>query len=86
MQRHYREQEDRCCHQDCVDPKVSVSTTQNVEEIHNMVCYRYNTRDHPVAFHKAQDIGKTAKKLTVSGPVPDLEEAYDVRDIPGLIS
>lgn len=38
---------------------------------------RYNSRDHPVPFHKAQDLGKLPKKLTAE-PAPDLEEAYDV--------
>ena len=38
---------------------------------------RYNSKDHPVPFHKAQDLGKLPKKLD-AGPAPDLEEAYDV--------
>jgi len=41
-------------------------------------CYfRYNTSDHPIPFHKAQDLGKPPKKLAAEA-VPDLEEAYDV--------
>lgn len=38
---------------------------------------RYNFRNHPVPFHKAQDLGKVPKKL-VAETAPDLEEAYDV--------
>ncbi|CDO76341.1 hypothetical protein BN946_scf185011.g5 [Trametes cinnabarina] len=41
---------------------------------------KYNSRDHPVAFHKAQELGKVPKKLAASGPAPDLEEAFDVDD------
>jgi replication factor C subunit 1 len=36
---------------------------------------RYNTSEHPIPFHKAQDLGKVPKKLA-GGPAPDLEEAY----------
>jgi replication factor C subunit 1 len=36
---------------------------------------RYNASDHPLPFHKAQDLGKAPKKLT-GGPAPDLEEAF----------
>lgn len=39
---------------------------------------RYNSQDHPIPFHKAQDLGKVPKKLA-GGPAPDLEEAFDVR-------
>jgi replication factor C subunit 1 len=38
---------------------------------------KYNSRDHPIPFHKAQDLGKVPKKLP-GGPAPDLEEAFDV--------
>ena len=38
---------------------------------------RYNSRVHPVPFHKAQDLGKVPKKLAAE-TAPDLEEAYDV--------
>ena len=38
---------------------------------------KYNSRDHPIPFHKAQDLGKVPKKLS-GGPAPDLEEAFDV--------
>ncbi|KAF7775848.1 hypothetical protein Agabi119p4_4241 [Agaricus bisporus var. burnettii] len=36
---------------------------------------KYNGSDHPIPFHKAQDLGKMPKKLT-GGPAPDLEEAF----------
>lgn len=39
---------------------------------------RYNASEHPIAFHKAEDLGKASKKLAPL-PVPDLEEAYEVR-------
>jgi hypothetical protein len=38
---------------------------------------RYNSQDHPIPFHKAQDLGKVPKKLA-GGPAPDLEEPLDV--------
>ena len=40
--------------------------------------HRYNSRDHPVAFHKAEALGKVPKKIAAAGPAPDLEEAFDV--------
>lgn len=39
--------------------------------------FRYNATEHPIPFHKAQDLGKVPKKLA-GGPAPDIEEAYDV--------
>jgi replication factor C subunit 1 len=36
---------------------------------------RYNSREHPIPFHKAVDMGKLPKKLA-GEPAPDLEEAY----------
>ncbi|KAJ3513370.1 hypothetical protein NLJ89_g2988 [Agrocybe chaxingu] len=36
---------------------------------------KYNSSEHPIPFHKAQDLGKAPKKLA-GGPAPDLEEAY----------
>ena len=45
--------------------------------------YRYNSTEHPIAFHKALDLGKAPKKLA-GGPAPDLEEAYEVRPIVAL--
>ncbi|KAI0717599.1 DNA replication factor C, large subunit [Cerioporus squamosus] len=41
---------------------------------------KYNSRDHPVAFHKAEVLGKAPKKIAAAGPAPDLEEAFDVDD------
>ena len=41
--------------------------------------YRYNASEHPIPFHRAQDLGKIPKKLA-GGPAPDLEEAY-VREL-----
>ena len=41
---------------------------------------KYNSQDHPIPFHKAQDLGKVPKKLA-GGPAPDLEEAFDVRQL-----
>ncbi|KAF5363955.1 hypothetical protein D9756_001043 [Leucocoprinus leucothites] len=36
---------------------------------------KYNASEHPIPFHKAQDLGKAPKKLS-GGPAPDLEEAF----------
>ncbi|PPQ84612.1 hypothetical protein CVT25_015709 [Psilocybe cyanescens] len=36
---------------------------------------KYNASEHPIPFHKAQDLGKVPKKLA-GGPAPDLEEAF----------
>ena len=41
------------------------------------VFLRYKSRDHPVPFHKGQDLGKLPKKLAAE-QAPDLEEAYEV--------
>ncbi|KZT74614.1 DNA replication factor C, large subunit, partial [Daedalea quercina L-15889] len=41
---------------------------------------KYNSRDHPIPFHKAADLGKAPKALAMAGPLPDLEEALDVDD------
>ncbi|EJD00743.1 DNA replication factor C, large subunit [Fomitiporia mediterranea MF3/22] len=38
---------------------------------------KYNSTDHPVPFHKAQEFGKAPKKLATE-PAPDLEEAFDL--------
>jgi len=46
---------------------------------------KYNSQDHPIPFHKAQDLGRVAKKLT-GGPAPDLEEAFDVRTLRHVFS
>lgn len=45
---------------------------------------RYNAREHPIPFHRAQDLGKVPKKLA-GGPAPDLEEAFDVRVPPSVL-
>ncbi|KZT13273.1 DNA replication factor C, large subunit [Laetiporus sulphureus 93-53] len=39
---------------------------------------KYNSKDHPIPFHKAFELGKVPKKVAVSGPLPDLEEALEV--------
>ncbi|KAH9936829.1 replication factor RFC1 C terminal domain-containing protein [Epithele typhae] len=41
---------------------------------------KYNARDHPLAFHKAEALGKPPKRLAAAGAAPDLEEAFDVED------
>ncbi|KAL0948869.1 hypothetical protein HGRIS_008988 [Hohenbuehelia grisea] len=41
---------------------------------------KYNAGEHPIAFHKAQDLGKAPKKLAAE-PLPDIEEAFDVDDV-----
>ncbi|KAG5643238.1 hypothetical protein DXG03_001287 [Asterophora parasitica] len=41
---------------------------------------KYNASEHPIPFHKAQDLGKVPKKLA-GGPAPDLEEAFDLDDV-----
>lgn len=38
---------------------------------------KYNSLDHPVAFHKADDLSKAPKKL-VAEQLPDLEEAFEL--------
>ncbi|KAG6878672.1 hypothetical protein C0992_007686 [Termitomyces sp. T32_za158] len=37
---------------------------------------KYNSSEHPIPFHKGQNIGKPKKLATE--PLPDLEEAYDL--------
>ncbi|THU99376.1 purine nucleotide binding protein [Dendrothele bispora CBS 962.96] len=41
---------------------------------------KYNSSDHPIPFHKAQDLGKAPKKLAAEA-VPDLEEAFDLDEV-----
>ncbi|RDB20289.1 Replication factor C subunit 1 [Hypsizygus marmoreus] len=41
---------------------------------------KYNASEHPIPFHKAQDLGKVPKKLA-AGPAPDLEEVPDMDDV-----
>lgn len=38
---------------------------------------RYNGKEHPIPFYKAQDLGKAPKRLG-GGPAPDIEDAFDV--------
>lgn len=40
---------------------------------------RYKSSEHPIPFHKAQDLGKIPKKLA-GGPAPDIEDAFEVDD------
>ncbi|KAG8855857.1 hypothetical protein FRB96_006679 [Tulasnella sp. 330] len=42
---------------------------------------KYNSSDHPVAFHKAVMFGKAK---VVAAAVPDMEDAYDVDEDPGV--
>ncbi|CCM04947.1 uncharacterized protein FIBRA_07144 [Fibroporia radiculosa] len=58
---------------DLVLKKISTATKTSFTK-------KYNSRDHPIPFHKAQDLGKIPKKLAAAGPMPDLEEAIDVDD------
>ncbi|TRM68134.1 replication factor RFC1 C terminal domain-containing protein [Schizophyllum amplum] len=44
---------------------------------------KYNAGEHPIPFHKATDLGKTAKKLP-GGPAPDIEDAFE--DEPDVVS
>ncbi|KAG6849470.1 hypothetical protein H0H93_008197 [Arthromyces matolae] len=39
---------------------------------------KYNSLEHPIPFHKGQDMGKSRKLGTT--PLPDLEEVYDFDD------
>ncbi|KAF9040693.1 purine nucleotide binding protein [Panaeolus papilionaceus] len=41
---------------------------------------KYNSTEHPVPFHKAQDLGKAPKKLA-GGPAPDFEDAFVEDDV-----
>lgn len=45
-----------------------------------LVSNRYNSSDHPVAFHKTVMFGKAK---VVAAAVPDMEDAYDVDEDPG---
>jgi len=41
---------------------------------------KYNSTDHPIAFHQAE-FGKPTKKIGAThGPAPDLEDAFDLDD------
>ncbi|KAF8907193.1 DNA replication factor C, large subunit [Mucidula mucida] len=39
---------------------------------------KYNATEHPIAYHKAQDLGKAPKKLASAGEKPDLEDAFEM--------
>ncbi|KAH7916645.1 replication factor RFC1 C terminal domain-containing protein [Hygrophoropsis aurantiaca] len=55
---------------DLVLKKISTATKTSLTK-------KYNASEHPIPFHKAQDLGKAPKKLA-GGPAPDLEEAFDL--------
>jgi len=57
---------------DLVLKKISAATKTTLTK-------KYNASDHPIPFHKAQDLGKAPKKLG-GGPAPDIEDAYDLAD------
>ncbi|KAF8645376.1 hypothetical protein AX16_007878 [Volvariella volvacea WC 439] len=42
---------------------------------------KYNSMEHPIPFHRAEDLGKAAKRLP-GGPAPDVEDAFEADDIP----
>ncbi|KAI0788071.1 replication factor RFC1 C terminal domain-containing protein [Fomes fomentarius] len=60
-------------HETVVTKKISTATKTAFTK-------KYKARDHPVAFHKAEALGKAPKKIAAAGPAPDLEEAFDVDD------
>ncbi|KAA1477467.1 DNA replication factor C large subunit [Dentipellis sp. KUC8613] len=60
--------------EELVQKKISAATKTALTK-------KYNAQDHPIPFHKAQDLGKVPKKLA-GGPAPDLEEAFDVNEVP----
>ncbi|PPQ72055.1 LOW QUALITY PROTEIN: hypothetical protein CVT26_006737 [Gymnopilus dilepis] len=60
---------------DSVLKKISAATKTAFTRKQVLFTVRYNSTDHPIPFHKAQDLGKVPKKLA-GGPAPDLEEAY----------
>jgi replication factor C subunit 1 len=41
---------------------------------------RYNSSEHPVAFHRGTDLGAPIKKIAARD-APDVEEAFDVRPL-----
>lgn len=45
----------------------------------SLIHCRYNATEHPIAFHKAHDLGKAPKKLA-AGPAPDIEDAFEMED------
>lgn len=68
-------QENSKCHQNCVHQKVRYIIRYLSTGAHCQ--YRYNSKDHPVAFHKASVFGKAK---IAAGPAPDVEDAYDIDD------
>jgi len=56
---------------DLVLKKISTATKTTLTK-------KYNANEHPIPFHKAQDLGRLPKKI--GGPVPDIEDAYDLED------
>ncbi|PCH41743.1 DNA replication factor C large subunit [Wolfiporia cocos MD-104 SS10] len=56
---------------DIVLKKISTATKTSFTK-------KYNSKDHPIPFHKATDLGKVPKKIAAAGPIPDLEEAMDI--------
>lgn len=69
-------QEDIYRHKDYSDEKVNLfSEWSRLKSL--TIHFRYNANEHPIPFHKAQDLGRLPKKI--GGPVPDIEDAYDVR-------
>ncbi|KAF8876170.1 purine nucleotide binding protein [Infundibulicybe gibba] len=61
-------------HQDTlISKKISTATKSALTR-------KYNSKEHPIPFHKAQDLGKAPKKLA-GGPAPDLEEAFEMDEV-----
>lgn len=77
MERSASLKEDLKCDQVCVHAEVC--NPPHVSKSLFLWSYsRYNAQAHPIAFHKATDLGKLPQKIA-GAPAPDLEEAYDVR-------
>jgi replication factor C subunit 1 len=43
-------------------------------------CPRYNKKDHPIAFHKGDMFAASKKKLVETGPAPDNDDVFEVRN------
>lgn len=41
---------------------------------------RYNKKDHPIAFHKGDMFAASKKKLVETGPAPDNDDVFEVRN------
>lgn len=41
---------------------------------------KYNSSEHPIAYHKGDNLGKVPKRLGTVGEKPDLEDAFDMDD------